>query len=334
MANRAHVQKGRHKPKPVPNNHHKHYWPYIPVLLLVVATFALSLLQPVIEKRVLSYATEMSIQQLLDETNAQRTANGVAPLTLNTKLNSAAQSKANDMVTRNYWAHNTPDGQEPWVFFDAAGYKYYKAGENLAYGFATSGATVTGWMNSPSHRDNLLDSAFTEVGFGFKNSENFNDSGPETVVVAEYGRPQVLAQANAGTEQPSAPAPQQAAAPTPSAAQPSTPAAAQPQTANYNTKETGSSLIVNSTNPNSSLAKSVPVSRVASMFGGNTWLVFIVGIMTGAAAVALLIRHALALRHVLGSTERFFLRHPVLDATLVAIILIGTFMLQTNGHIR
>lgn len=334
MANRAHVQTGRHKPKPVPNSHHKHYWPYIPVLLLIVATFALSLLQPVIEKRVLSYATEMSVQQLLDETNKQRVANGAAPLTLNTKLNSAAQSKADDMVTRNYWAHNTPDGQEPWVFFDAAGYKYYKAGENLAYGFSTSSDTVTGWMNSPSHRDNLLDSAFTEVGFGFKNGSNFNESGPETVVVAEYGRPQVLAQANGEAQQPGNPVPQQTGVPQPTTAQPVAQAAAPPQAADDTSKAKESSLVVNSTNSNSNGAKSVPVSRIESMLGGNSWLVFAVGILTGGAAVALLLRHAMALRHVLGSTERFFLRHPVLDATLVAIILIGTFMLQTNGYIR
>lgn len=328
------MQTGRHKPKPVPNSHHKHYWPYIPVLLLIVATFALSLLQPVIEKRVLSYATEMSLQQLLDKTNEQRVANGVAPLTLNTKLSSAAQSKADDMVARNYWAHNTPDGQEPWVFFDAAGYKYYKAGENLAYGFSTSSDTVTGWMNSPSHRDNLLDSAFTEVGFGFKNSANFNDSGPETVVVAEYGRPIVLAQTDSAPQQPNTPAPQQAATPVPAATQPAAPTTAQPQSANDSTKAAEASLVVNSTNTNSKGAKSVPVSRIESMLGGNSWLVFVVGILTGGAAVALLLRHALALRHVIGSTERFFLRHPVLDATLVAIILIGTFMLQTNGYIR
>lgn len=333
MPNRAHVSAGRHKPKPVPDSHHKHYWPYIPVLLLIVATFALSLLQPVIEKRVLSYATEMSLQQLLESTNEQRVANGVAPLTLNSKLTSAAQSKADDMVTRNYWAHNTPDGQEPWVFFDAAGYKYYKAGENLAYGFSTSSATVTGWMNSPSHRDNLLDSAFTEVGFGFKNSENFNDSGPETVVVAEYGKPIVLAQSDTAVQQPSTPSPQQAAVPESTKPQPVA-TAAQPQTADDTTKTTGSSLVVNSTNTNSTGAKSVPVSRIESILGGNSWLVFVVGILTGGAAVALLLRHALSLRHVLGSTERFFLRHPVLDATLVAIILIGTFMLQTNGYIR
>src|SRR5690606_3424397 len=117
------------------------------------------------------------------------TANGKAALSLNDKLNAAAQAKAEDMKARNYWSHNTPDGQEPWVFFDAQGYIYKKAGENLAYGFATSTETVTGWMNSPSHKANLLDGAFTEVGFGFANSENFVSTGNETIIVAMYAQP-------------------------------------------------------------------------------------------------------------------------------------------------
>src|SRR5690606_1752560 len=97
---------------------------------------------------------------------------------------------------------------EPWVFINNAGYNYLRAGENLAYGFATSGDTISGWMNSPTHRNNMLDTAFVEVGFGFANSENFNDSGPETVVVAMYAKPQVL---SAGSTVPAAnqdPAPQ------------------------------------------------------------------------------------------------------------------------------
>src|SRR6185436_5689145 len=70
------------------------------------------------------------------------------------------------------------------------GYNYSSAGENLAYGYPTSAEAVTGWMNSPGHRANMLNGTFSEVGFGFANSANFNGSGEETVVVAEYGAPQ------------------------------------------------------------------------------------------------------------------------------------------------
>lgn len=321
MANKAHSRGGQHKPKSIPNSHHKHYWPYIPVLLLVIVTFAVNLLQPLVERAVLSYATEMSVSQLLAATNAQRAANGVAPLTLNSKLNSAAQSKAEDMVTRNYWSHNTPDGQEPWVFFNNVGYKYFKAGENLAYGFSTSDATVAGWMNSPTHKANLLDGAFTEVGFGFTNGEDFNNSGPETVVVAEYGRPQVLAQANTA---------QSATTPAQPASKPTQVAQATPTTT---PAETIKDTVVNTDNK-STEPKSIAVSRIESISGGKTWLVFATGLITGIAIAAILIKHALALRHFLRSAEHLVLRHPVADAVLVGIVLIGSFLLQTNGVIR
>lgn len=331
MANRAHRTTGQHKPKSIPNSHHKHYWPYIPVLLMVIAFFAVNLLQPLVERTVLSYATEMSVSQLLAATNEQRTKNGVGALAINNKLNSAAQSKADDMVARNYWSHNTPDGKEPWVFFDAAGYEYYKAGENLAYGFSTSNSVVTGWMNSQTHRDNLLDSAFTEVGFGFANGENYNQSGQETVVVAEYGRPQVLAESNSNP----APAPPAAAVPV---AQP-TPVAQTPteviaQEKGDITNQPAKDIVINSDNELPAETKAVPINRIQSMGGDKSWLVFATGLLTGLAAAILLLNHALQLRHLIRNTERFVLRHPVLDTVLVGILLIGSFMLQTNGLLK
>ncbi len=59
----------------------------------------------------------MSRNGLLISTNTERSSNGLPALSINDKLNQAAQAKANDMVARDYWSHNTPDGQEPWVFF-------------------------------------------------------------------------------------------------------------------------------------------------------------------------------------------------------------------------
>jgi uncharacterized protein YkwD len=182
-----HKRHGKHQ------THTKHfvkvYYPYLPLLIIVgVGILFNSYWQPRSRSGVLPYATSMSIGALLAQTNVDRANNGVAGLALNPQLNQAAQAKANDMATRNYWSHNTPDGQAPWVFIDNAGYKYQKAGENLAYGFMTSDDAVAGWMNSPPHRENLLDSSFLDVGFGFANSENYQSSGPETIVVAMYGK--------------------------------------------------------------------------------------------------------------------------------------------------
>ena len=174
-------QRGRKPPKKHSSAQAlKVYWPYIPLMLLLLGGLFLNVWQPIRSHQnasTLAYATEMSRSGLLNSTNSQRANNGASPLKLNDKLNAAAQSKANDMVARDYWSHNTPDGKEPWIFIDAQGYKYTKAGENLAYGFSTSNATVIGWMNSPSHKANMLDTSFSEVGFGFTNSSNFVGNG-------------------------------------------------------------------------------------------------------------------------------------------------------------
>ena len=101
------------------------------------------------ESQVLSYATSISQGGLLGSTNQRRAAAGLGNLSINGQLNQAAQAKANDMASRNYWSHNTPEGNAPWVFITNVGYSYDKAGENLACGFNESTEVITGWYNSP-----------------------------------------------------------------------------------------------------------------------------------------------------------------------------------------
>ncbi len=137
--------------------------------------------------KVLAYATKISHNDLLNETNKLRAENGLSPLTLNDQLNIGANLKASDMISKNYWGHTSPEGTEPWVLFNLVGYKYLHAGENLAYGFRTSQEVVSGWMNSKSHRDNLLGD-YKEIGFGFLNSADFQ-GGQNTIVVALLGKP-------------------------------------------------------------------------------------------------------------------------------------------------
>lgn len=266
------------------------------------------LVQPAQKRGVLAYATNLSSTSLLDSTNQQREKNQAGDLTINAQLTAAAQAKANDMITRNYWAHNTPDGKEPWVFINGTGYKYQKAGENLAYGFITSGDTITGWMNSPPHRENLLDKDFTEVGFGFANGSNYNNSGNETVVVAMYGRPQSLGAADSS---------------------------AVPITTNGLNGALGNQTPVSTASPTVKEPTSTTVTRAHTLTGGKApWLVFGVGLVTGLALMLLLIKHMAGLRHVLRDGEKFMLRHPLLDTILISIVLLGSFLSQTTGVIR
>ena len=323
---RPHNFRALSKPKRILKSEHRHYWPYIPLLLLVIGTFLLSLAQPVRGRNVLAYATNVSGSGLLQATNVQRTQNGSSNLQINSNLSAAAQAKANDMIARNYWSHTTPDGQQPWIFMDNAGYKYQKAGENLAYGFATSDDTVVGWMNSTTHRDNMLDGAFTEVGFGYANGAKYNSSGEETVVVAMYGKPQVLAAANqAPVSATPAPVPASTA---PAAA---TPAPTAPTTAPEAVKPAPvTSDVASIIEP-----ATTSVARVQTLTGGNApWALFGVGIITGLAVALLLVKHAAGLRHILRNSERFVLHHPLLDTVLVSLVLMGSFLSQTAGFIR
>ena len=162
------------------------------VALVVIASQLLFNLQTAHQLRVLGYATSVSASELHAITNQNRAASSLSPLTLSGTLSTAAQNKANHMIINDYWDHVAPDGTTPWYFFSAVGYDYTRAGENLAYGYATSSGVMNGWMGSPAHAANILDSQFTEVGFGIANGSNFQ-GGENTVVVALYANPVVAA---------------------------------------------------------------------------------------------------------------------------------------------
>ncbi|MBP7832818.1 MAG: hypothetical protein KA035_03545, partial [Candidatus Levybacteria bacterium] len=136
---------------------------------------------------VLGISYTISEQDLLENTNKQRSLNGAAPLQLNPKLSDAARRKVANMFENNYWAHFAPNGTTPWSFIKAADYEYLFAGENLAKGFTSSSDVVNAWMNSPTHRENLLSSKYTEIGFAIQEGHL---TGEDTVVVVQmFGKP-------------------------------------------------------------------------------------------------------------------------------------------------
>jgi hypothetical protein len=131
---------------------------------------------------VLGISANISNQQLLILTNQQRQNNGLGALTDNSQLDQAAANKAADMFSKDYWAHNAPDGTTPWTFIKGAGYNYIYAGENLARGFNSASDVITAWMNSPEHRQNVLSPNYQNVGFAVATG---NLSGEDTVLVVE-----------------------------------------------------------------------------------------------------------------------------------------------------
>jgi len=160
------------------------------VLMLVSLQPALYSLTSNRSVHVLGYATDISVDNLYSLTNQERANAGVASLALNAQLTQAAQNKAQDMFNKDYWAHNSPDGLTPWYFISAAGYSYSAAGENLAKDFSTSSGVITGWMNSPEHKANMLSTTYQDVGFAVMNGNLLGS--PTTLVVAMYGAPRIV----------------------------------------------------------------------------------------------------------------------------------------------
>lgn len=142
------------------------------------------------EIKILSFATNVSQAEVINLTNQQRLAAGVGAVSQNSFLDQAAAKKAADMFQNNYWAHVSPSGTTPWYFFDQVGYKYIYAGENLARDFDTSAGVISGWMSSPTHRDNMLSGNYTEIGVAVVNGVLL---GHETTLVVQlFGKPQFV----------------------------------------------------------------------------------------------------------------------------------------------
>lgn len=136
---------------------------------------------------VLGYASDITVDQTLVLTNQERGKSGLGSLTLNAKLSSAASAKANDMFQNQYWAHVSPAGKEPWAFITASGYSYRVAGENLARDFNHTTDMVVAWMNSPSHKANIMNGRYTEIGLAVMNGQL--QGVDTTLVVQMFGSP-------------------------------------------------------------------------------------------------------------------------------------------------
>ncbi|MFA6017222.1 MAG: CAP domain-containing protein [Patescibacteria group bacterium] len=154
---------------------------------LVVAFLMMMVFKQGSLHNVLGFATDISIEKLNELTNEQRQKNSLPPLSINSELTLAAQRKAENMFHENYWSHYSPDGKTPWDFILGAGYKYEYAGENLAKNFLFSNGVVDAWMNSTTHRDNLLKKDYTEVGYAIVNG--ILNGEQTTLVVQEFGKP-------------------------------------------------------------------------------------------------------------------------------------------------
>jgi len=92
---------------------------------------------------------------------------GLSPLSLSPQLSRVARAKSQDMKDKKYFDHTSPTYGSPFEMMKAFGISYSIAGENIAKGQPTPEAVVKAWMNSPGHRANILNPAFTQIGVGY-----------------------------------------------------------------------------------------------------------------------------------------------------------------------
>lgn len=149
------------------NNHKPHMVrdaSIVALTTILVLTFGFSVFQALLIRSSVEFTAAVVPGVLVDLANKDREAEGLSDLTVNPVLEEAARMKAEHMAENEYFAHTSPDGLNPWYWFYRAGYNFVNAGENLAVNFIDSGDVEKAWMDSPGHRENIMNGSFTEVG--------------------------------------------------------------------------------------------------------------------------------------------------------------------------
>ena len=157
------------------------------ILVLTILTFIGTNIEAVLWRSSHWLVSSVLPAVVVDLTNKERANLSEPALHHSAVLDAAAQMKADDMAARGYFAHFAPDGTSPWHWFDEAGYKYAYAGENLAVHFTDSSEVVDAWMNSPKHRENIVNDHYTEIGVG---TAKGTYEGYDTIFVVQlFGAP-------------------------------------------------------------------------------------------------------------------------------------------------
>ena len=110
------------------------------------------------------------IRQVVDLVNAERAKEGLAPLTINTKVQAAAQVRARECEQS--FSHTRPNGSSFATALKEQNVSYRSAGENIAWGQRSPEEVMKGWMNSPGHRANIMNPNFTTIGVGYYQNAN------------------------------------------------------------------------------------------------------------------------------------------------------------------
>ena len=125
---------------------------------------------------------EFFTDQLLSLINKDRMSQGEEILKFNPVLNYSAKKKAEDLVKKHYFAHVSPDGKKPWDWINRDDYRYLLVGENLAMNFSTPESVHKALMLSPSHKKNILNERYRDIGLAVLDGQI---DGKDTTVLVE-----------------------------------------------------------------------------------------------------------------------------------------------------
>lgn len=275
------------------------FWNLI-ALIFVKAVFSYSGLQ---FASILEGVPVFAKEEIVSQTNTLRSFLGLEKFKESAILDQAASQKLQDMISSQYFAHTSPSGISPWHWIEKNNYNYTYAGENLAIGFLTAKDTVNAWANSPSHRQNLLNRNFKEMGVAVAPAKIQDSEG--FLVVQLFGTPAPAKVAAAAKPAPSVSPP--AYSPTPSvSAQP-----AQKSTA----KETPVSVTVAATTPT--------INKISRTFNAALILYSLLAFLVSLVFVAfVVIQKGLVIRTAASFTIMLLaVAVPVIQISRTALIL-------------
>jgi hypothetical protein len=185
-------------------------------------------------------------------------------------------------------------------------------------------------MNSPGHRANILNANYIEVGFGIANASEYQSSGPQTIVVALYGKPRAVS-----TQAPVAPtktavAQTPAAAPTtatlPSASPEATPDVALPADTPAPPTE------------DAAPATTLPQGRVTRLqlaaVDVPIWSVFVTTAIAALAGIIFITRHLVYLHRVVVRSEKFIIKNWKFDLVIIGVAVVSSLLTRTAGFIQ
>jgi len=120
---------------------------------------------PKTEIKVAKSTKEEYIEEVLRLVNIERKKNGVSELKTTDALSEAADIRAKELIEK--YDHTRPDGRDCFTVLAECNIPFGAVGENIAAGYNTPARVVKGWMNSPGHRKNILNSKYSKIGIGY-----------------------------------------------------------------------------------------------------------------------------------------------------------------------